>query len=292
MTSGVDSMSEREDEMIMSPSLMEFLTAFHGEQPFEIRFVPEIRALGRAISVMRNGGHFYILTDNGIKQKAAFSPKGIEEYINLELYVFAGDYTAPCFTVNSPNFSGMSTCTTTDDDILNGGKINAQFVDLDAPKEIRCDVELLKQWKRKMAKMILEFYLTPSCVVETKHGYHIYWFLTDGTTKMFRHIQMQLIQLFGGDSKCINESRLMRLPGYVHQKDPKNPFHVNVKLWFPERRYTQLDLKALLPSLDEETIRTVLAERNNALPTKFSGTRKARVLYATKDKIKVVNETD
>ena len=53
-----------------------------------------------------------------------------------------------------------------------------------------------------------------------------------------------LIEHFGGDPVCINESRVMRLPGYYHCKG--EPVMVECLLFHPERKYTQSELSKYL----------------------------------------------
>ena len=54
---------------------------------------------------------------------------------------------------------------------------------------------------------------------ENTEIYHVYWFM-DSTAKVerFRMIQTQLVKHFDGDPMCVNESRVMRLPGFMHCK--------------------------------------------------------------------------
>src|SRR5699024_10813374 len=84
-------------------------------------------------------------------------------------------------------------------------RINAQFVEMDD-----CSFE-------EQQKKVDAFPLPPSMVMKTQKSYHVYWFM-DSTAKVdrFRMIQMQLVKHFSGDPACVNESRVMRLPGFNH----------------------------------------------------------------------------
>lgn len=59
------------------------------------------------------------------------------------------------------------------------------------------------------------FPLAPSMIMKTQKSLHVYWFM-DSTAKVerFRTIQTQLVKHFDGDPMCVNESRVMRLPGF------------------------------------------------------------------------------
>ena len=112
----------------------------------------------------------------------------------------------------------------------------------------------MTEWKKEVKQKILSFPLRPSIVVDTKNGYHVYWLLKDGQHQLFRHIQMQLIQYFGGDKQCVNESRVLRLIGFQHRKNPQKPYPIRCKIFEPKNKYTQEELKNVLPQLWEELI--------------------------------------
>ena len=117
-------------------------------------------------------------------------------------------------------------------------RINAQFVEMD---DDSFDVQM---------KRIEEFPLPPSMIIKTKKSYHVYWFM-DGTAKVerFRTIQTQLVKHFKGDPMCVNESRVMRLPGFYHCKQAP-PVEVTCVSFHPERKYTQEQLSEVLPEVD------------------------------------------
>ena len=88
-------------------------------------------------------------------------------------------------------------------------RINAQFVECD-------DLSFEEQ----LAKIEM-FPLEPSIIVKTKKSLHTYWLMKNADVGRFRKVQKQLIAHFDGDKSCINESRVLRLPGFYHCKgDP------------------------------------------------------------------------
>ena len=91
----------------------------------------------------------------------------------------------------------------TDDSIT---RINAQFVEMDD-----------KSFEEQQA-LIDAFSLPPSMIIRTRKSLHTYWFVKDAKVAQFRPIQKALVQHFGGDPACVNESRVMRLPGFYHCK--------------------------------------------------------------------------
>lgn len=66
----------------------------------------------------------------------------------------------------------------------------------------------------------------------------------------FRRIQQKLVKHFDADPAYVNESRVMRLPGFLHCKE--EPIMVECVRFDPQLRYTQAQLEALLPALEEQ----------------------------------------
>ncbi|ASS75189.1 hypothetical protein CIG75_09475 [Tumebacillus algifaecis] len=271
--------------------LYDFLTAFHGDQAFEIRYVREKNGTGQNFSIMRSGNFFYAnSTDGGKSIIGHFSAEGI---IDLLPDLFLRTDSFPCFTVNSPNFDRMDRCVSTDEDIRKGGRIQCQFVDIDAPKKYRNTKEVLMRWKRKTAKKILSCPVSPSIVVETKHGYHVYWLLNEaGNLKMYRPIQLQLIQYFQSDESCMNESKVMRLTRFPHRKDPKDSFLVREVFFHPQTRYSQQELLDSFPPVTEEKLVRILKKLSRRKSSKIVSTTRDAILNLLAEKLSVVRDLD
>jgi hypothetical protein len=287
-------MKKSVDSTLLGENIIDFLTSIHSDKSFEIRFVPNSihRGVG-ATSLLRNGEDIYgakRIKGKGIDRKAklcAFNAKEFGQAI-IDEFLFVSNYGAGCsvlFSVNSPNFNVMETCVIRDKHIKDGGAINAQFTDIDAPKDIRQDKELLKQFKEQTKQRILSFHIQPSGVIETKHGYHVYWFVNDGKPELFRHVQMQLVQELGGDKNCINESRFLRLPFFQHVKSLKEPFAVTIKEWQPEVTYSQIYIKDNLSELTDDTLEKMLKKTESSQQSNMSLTRKESVLELVLSKI-------
>lgn len=91
----------------------------------------------------------------------------------------------------------------------------------------------------KNEKREFNYDLEPSLIVETSPGkHHVYWYGEVDTTK-FTAYQKILISRFGSDDKICDLSRIMRVPGFLHQK--AEPFMVRV-IGGNERVYSELDL--------------------------------------------------
>lgn len=93
--------------------------------------------------------------------------------------------------------------------------IRSWFVDIDS--------------KIDLPDLLLMSPLVPSCVVESKNGYHIYYFTSFEFPPSEHYINQQraIVDWFSGDEKCVNFARLMRCPGFVHNKN-EEPFDVKI----------------------------------------------------------------
>ena len=117
-------------------------------------------------------------------------------------------------------------------------RINAQFVEMDNDSF------------EEQQKKIDAFPLPPSMIMKTQKSYHVYWFMNaSAKVERFRTIQTQLVKHFDGDPMCVNESRVMRLPGFMHCKKD-TPVEVTCVSFHPERKYTQDQLSDILPEVD------------------------------------------
>lgn len=123
-------------------------------------------------------------------------------------------------------------------------RINAQFVECDS---LGFDEQLAA---------INAFPLPPSLIVKTQKSLHSYWLMKDAKDDLesrvlsFRRVQKRLIAQFNGDKTCINESRVLRVPGFYHCKG--EPILVTCIKFNPELRYTQSELEAVLPAITDE----------------------------------------
>lgn len=119
-------------------------------------------------------------------------------------------------------------------------KINAQFFE--------CDTLSLEDQLENISKFPLE----PSIIVQTKKSLHVYFLIKNGKVEKFRDIQKKLAKHFKGDGSCINESRVMRVPGFYHCKE--EPVRVKCIKFNPNLFYTQEDLEKELSYSESEFI--------------------------------------
>ena len=82
--------------------------------------------------------------------------------------------------------------------------------------------------------------LEPHIVVESSPGkYHCYLLVDDLSLDERDLVQQVLIDQYGSDPKAKDRARVLRLPGFLHQKDPAHPHLVNVIHESGTRPYTR-----------------------------------------------------
>lgn len=80
--------------------------------------------------------------------------------------------------------------------------VRALFIDLDySPWEPAADM------------------LKPHIRVESSPGrFHLYWLVSDCPLDQFKSIQQAIAKKYNGDKSCVDLARVLRLPGFLHQK--------------------------------------------------------------------------
>jgi hypothetical protein len=63
----------------------------------------------------------------------------------------------------------------------------------------------------------------PSMIVITGRGLHIYFICSDIPLEQFDALLRSLIGKLGTDTRCVGLTRVLRLPGFLHQKDKPRP---------------------------------------------------------------------
>ncbi len=119
--------------------------------------------------------------------------------------------------------------------------ISAVWADVDAKNFSGGKPEALAQLKK------LPPYLFSSVIVDTGHGYHLYWLLREAELiespqdilRLEAYMKGLALTLHGDSTSDL--SRVLRLPGLVNQKDTKNPYLCHTVHWEPEKRFTPID---------------------------------------------------
>jgi len=93
---------------------------------------------------------------------------------------------------------------------------------------------------------------SPTLTINSGHGIHAYWRLTEPITDMalWSKCQKKLIAVLDSDSAIHDPARIMRLPGFVNNKEPKAACRVI------DARPEKIDLESLLDVLDKTTLKS------------------------------------
>jgi hypothetical protein len=125
-------------------------------------------------------------------------------------------------------------------------RIRAIFVDYDR-KDGAADISL----DAVVARM--NFPIEPTMIVGTSAGkYHFYWCISDmwqtdeQGKRLFHGIMARMVQSYHHDKGCKDLPRVMRLPGFVHNKGEAHPVKL-IKVNGP--KYTVEQIKATFPPI-------------------------------------------
>lgn len=105
--------------------------------------------------------------------------------------------------------------------------------------------------------------LLPSGIVESKNGYHAYWLARGpASAESYREIVTRMVARFDGDPNARDVARVLRVPGFLHLKDPEAPFRIK---WaygpFRERQYTETMMLEAFPRVASEPTQEYRAQR-------------------------------
>jgi hypothetical protein len=112
--------------------------------------------------------------------------------------------------------------------------VKSCWVDIDSPeKELPADQKLsaAKKLLEEFVEALQRYDLEPSYVVESGHGYHVYFVFNrflDPTNTNWQKTQSALVNLAKGDTQAKNVGRLLRVPGTYNYKDRNNPKPVQI----------------------------------------------------------------
>lgn len=119
---------------------------------------------------------------------------------------------------------------------------------------------------------VLEAGLEPHIVVESSpRRWHAYWLVTDCPLDQFKPMQQALAAKFNGDKAVCDLPRVMRLPGFLHQKD--EPFETRIEFlgahqpFTLERLRTVLDLQPPPPEPEPVSAAMTVVEADDGLIT-------------------------
>jgi hypothetical protein len=122
--------------------------------------------------------------------------------------------------------------------------------------------------------------INPTKIIDSGHGVHVYWKVSNLDAKVYLKLSRRLMRLFNTDEAVGQIFQLMRLPGYYNTK-VKESYAECIQLYADNIQYTCEDLDKVLPHLTAEDEaycnqhydRTYNLDRNmtidDKLPAKF-----------------------
>ena len=101
---------------------------------------------------------------------------------------------------------------------------------------------------------IINKFIEPSLVIESKRGFHVYYNAVDGTTTdKFKEIMIgHLIPNLNADKGVNDLARVLRAPNFNHWKDANDPFFIKV-IHTSNKLYSDEDMISGFPPKNDET---------------------------------------
>jgi len=90
--------------------------------------------------------------------------------------------------------------------------------------------------------------LEPTSIVETKRGFQCYWRAREAKKENWNSVMLErLVPYYGADANARDLARVLRAPGFLHMKNPAEPFMVR-EIYRSERSYTEAQMLAFYPA--------------------------------------------
>lgn len=164
------------------------------------------------------------------------------------------------------------------------------FVDLDAGKDSQGNFlagKKVRDFKSKQWEKIYGFKFQPNSVIETRNGFHLYWFLRETIdADLWQKIEDALVDYFDGDVRVKTPAKQLRMPYTYWRKDPSRPYYC--KLLKTNDVYTDVEsfCKFFKISTSEKSEKKKTSEKTEKKKTKFQyvkpTTPKSKHKYNTK----------
>lgn len=126
--------------------------------------------------------------------------------------------------------------------------------------------------KEQQRERIKKF-LTPSCVIESKNGYHCYWYTDDQEpdSESYRSfVEDYFLENLIGDPKAKDVARILRVPNTRHMKNASDPFTIEI-VFDSNKKYDKRTIKKHFPQSQRkkkqiqarEAMRSILVNGND-----------------------------
>ena len=93
-----------------------------------------------------------------------------------------------------------------------------------------------------------DFPLKPHIIVESSpEKYHYYWLVDQLDFDTFLDVQRAVATTYNTDSTAVDVARVLRMLGFLHQKDPKKPFLTRIVFENKGKAYTRDEIEKAFP---------------------------------------------
>ncbi len=107
--------------------------------------------------------------------------------------------------------------------------------------------------KDEQRKKIRSMNFVPSEIVETARGHHLYFDAIDGDPENYRDIVERLVLAYDGDKNAKDICRILRVPAFMHWKNPDSPFAVK-SIYTSNAKYTEIEMRKAFPVDEPEEV--------------------------------------
>jgi len=162
------------------------------------------------------------------------------------------------------------------------------FIDWDCGKDENGNyfsLDIVKPKKLEFLTQLEKCPLRPTYIIETRNGYHLYWFLLNNPSKdQYVDIQRRLVYYFKSDPTIINPARVMRLPNYYWYKSSHSldPFFVII-VDKSGQSFTTSSLLSSFPEVSDSEFDTF--RRDVRAKSHFSGEKEYTPVKMTQESV-------
>ncbi len=107
-----------------------------------------------------------------------------------------------------------------------------------------------------------KFPIKPHMIIKTANGFHVYWKIQASDPREFEAIQSAIAHMLGSDPSVKDPSRVMRLAGFPHQKDPSSPKETLVLSIGEHPEYSLVQVKNAFKVIPMTKVKNAISKMN------------------------------
>lgn len=135
---------------------------------------------------------------------------------------------------------------------ITGTNVTGRDIDVFNWTFVDCDLkDRTYASKEHFYETIGEAGITPTRVVDSGNGVHVYWEIANLDAKAYLRFQRRLVRLFKTDEATTTLNQLLRAPGSVNVKDKEN-FKLCEEVFTSDKTYSAEEFDKLLPTITQD----------------------------------------